>query len=167
MSTDRPDFLKIVRQKSITRDDREYMDTINYLVEEQPLLASLLFDLDDDISEEMQEYLYQTVVMLVQGFREMGIHVKLISEESIKNVIRDKDELYKNAVDEGNPVFDKETLLALSHNPAVLELLYDNYFDRVSSDPNTYYVYDRLNLMFMLDVIISVIEENTDSRQEI
>lgn len=167
MTYSSPDFLKIVSQKSITTDKQEYIDTISYLVEEQPVLASLLFDLDDEMSEEMQEYLYQAVVMLVQGFRETGIHVKLISEDSVKNVISEKDELYKEAVDEENPVFDKEKLLSLSHNPLVLELLYDTYFDKVSSAPDAYNVYDRLNLLFMLDVIISVIEENTDIRQEL
>ncbi|MFN3951865.1 MAG: hypothetical protein ACK4KT_05635 [Thermaurantimonas sp.] len=167
MTSSSPDFLKIVRQKSIVTDKQEYIETINYLVEEQPVLASLLFDLDDEMSEEMQEYLYQAVVMLVQGFRETGIHVRLIPEESVKNIISEKDELYKEAVDEENPIFDKEKLLSLSHNPSVLELLYDTYFDKVSSDPDAYNVYDRLNLLFMLDVIISVIEENTDIRQEL
>ncbi|MFN4299862.1 MAG: hypothetical protein ACK4EX_09055 [Thermaurantimonas sp.] len=167
MATTSADFLKIVREKSISLNDQEYLDTINYLVDEQPVLASLLFDLDDEISEEMQEYLYQVVVMLVNGFKETGIHVKLISEESVKNIIAEKDDLYKSAVDDENPVFEKEKMLALSHNPAVLELLYDNYFDRVTENPDAHNVYDRLNLLFMLDVLISAIEENTDLQQEI
>lgn len=161
------DFLNIVKQKSIISDKQGYLDTINYLVEEQPVLASLLFDLDDEMSEEMQEYLYQAVVMLVQGFREVGIHVHLIPEDSVKNVINEKDELYKQVIDEENPVFEKGKLLSLSHNPAVLGLLFDTYFDKVSSDPDSHNVYDRLNLLFMLDVLISVIEENTDIRQEL
>ncbi|GCD77368.1 hypothetical protein JCM31826_08500 [Thermaurantimonas aggregans] len=167
MSSNNADFLKIVREKSVSLNDQEYLDTINYLVDEQPVLASLLFDLDDEISEEMQEYLYQVVVMLVNGFKETGIHVKLISEESVKNIIAEKDDLYKSAVDDENPQFDKEKMLALSHNPAVLELLYDNFFDRVTENPEDHNVYDRLNLLFMLDVLISAIEENTDLQQEI
>ncbi|GCD79292.1 hypothetical protein [Schleiferia thermophila] len=166
MSHYTPDFYKIVKEKSLALTDAQYLDTINYLVDEQPILASLLFDLDEEIPEEMQEYLYQAVLMLVSGFKEVGLHVNMVGEDGIKKIINEKNELYKSIINDENPQFDKEKLLSLSDNPSVLRLLFDNFFDRISQHQK-YNVYDHLNLMFMLDVLISVIEEHTDLHREI
>jgi hypothetical protein len=124
---------------------------ISRFVDEQPHLMGFMFNLDDDFSEESHNYLLKSAIVIRDVLVGAGIPLKVVDNQVIEQIVDDRVDRYDSLSGIEAKV---EDYMTLSSSPQMLEAVVKH---AKSNDEN---------LILIIDVIISVLEESAADQKE-
>ena len=138
--------------------EQDYKDGIDYLIEEQPILARFLMNLSDEFSEEMHDFTLLSSLVLLRGFKIAGLTVNPIEPEALEKIIDEKVAIY-DAFEDENETFTINDLMPLCDSPMVMNSLLHTFMDQEMSD-EAFDDIDMVNFALTLDIIITTLEQS-------
>lgn len=138
--------------------EKDYKEGIDYLVEEQPVMARFLMNLSDEFSEEMHDFTLLSSLVILRGFKIAGLTVNAVEAEALEKLIEEKVGVYDKFEDD-HETFTVGDLVPLCDSPMVMNSLLHTFLDQEMTD-EAFDELDLVNFALTLDIIITALEQS-------
>lgn len=138
-------------------NDQDFGLNLSQFMDEQPVLFGFLLNLSEEFEDEEHDQLVRAALVLREGFAQMTLPLRTISNAVIEDVTREVTE----ALEDQDAVADDEVMTREARSPYVYaevrQFLHENMRQGLPAD-----LVDRHNLMVVVDIMIGCFEEAID-----